>query len=124
MVKFQQHGNFKNMNKLSERIMEFFHSGNLDRYGKMGVEALSEATPIDTGRCANSWDYEITRGRGWTNISWHNSDIENGANVAILLQYGHATKSGTYVQGIDYINPTMRPIFESLAEQAWKEVTK
>lgn len=95
----------------------------LEKYGKMGVDALAQATPKDTGETASSWGYEITETDGSLSIVWTNSHKNNGVPIAIILQYGHATGTGGYVQGIDYINPALRPIFEQIADEAWKEVT-
>ena len=95
----------------------------LNRYGQMGVDALSEATPVDTGLTASSWGYKIKINKGRYEIIWTNSNLGEGwANVALLLQYGHGTRNGGYVTGVDYINPALAPIFESFAEKAWKEV--
>lgn len=94
----------------------------LDRYGRMGVEALSRATPKDSGETANSWSYEIVRGRGKVGITWFNSNVNDGANIAILLQYGHGTGTGGYVEGYDYINPAIQPIFDQIADNVWAKV--
>lgn len=96
----------------------------LDKYGKMGVEALSAATPIDSGVTASSWGYTIKKDSTTAEISFTNSSVNKGVNVAILIQYGHGTRNGGYVKGVDYINPAMRPIFEKIADDAWREVTK
>lgn len=96
----------------------------LNRTGQMGVEALRQATPVYTGRTANSWTYKIIKTKGVSKVEWYNTDVENGCNVAILLQYGHGTRGGTYVEGIDYINPALKPIFDTMADYLWKEVTK
>lgn len=123
MITFKQKGDFHKVDSWLERLLEFIKLGGLDKYGRQGVEALSGATPIDTGLAAHSWRYEIERGNGNTRIVWHNDDIEGGYNVALLLQYGHGTRNGGYVQGIDYINPAIQPIFDEIAQSAWKEVT-
>ena len=99
------------------------HIGDLDKFGRAGVVALQQATPKDTGLTAASWDYKIERSSGSVRISFHNSNIQNGIPIAILLQYGHATRSGSFVEGRDYINPAIQPIFDQIAEDAWKEVT-
>lgn len=96
----------------------------LDKYGKQGVSALSSATPVDSGLTANSWRYEIETKGDQTTIYWSNSNINKGVNIAVILQYGHGTRNGGYVVGRDYINPAMRPIFDSIANEAWKEVAK
>ena len=95
----------------------------LDKYGRKGVEALSLATPKDSGKTASSWNYEIQHSNGGATISWTNSNINKGENIAILIQFGHGTRNGGYVKAIDYINPALRPIFEEIANAAWKEVT-
>ena len=100
----------------------------LDKYGKMGVEALSFNTPKDTGLTAASWSYKIDRpSKDVIEIAWYNSNMiykNNQVSVAVLLQYGHGTRNGGWVEGRDYINPAMRPIFDQIAEDAWKEVIK
>lgn len=97
---------------------------DLSRYAQMGVEALARATPTETGRTANAWGYKIVRRRNSTSIQWLNNNINDGANIAILLQYGHGTGTGGYVQGYDYINPAIRPIFDQIADDVWKKVTR
>lgn len=97
---------------------------NLDTYGVMGVNALAEATPVDTGVTASSWNYEIVEGNGQTSIIWTNSNVVKGQNIALLLVYGHGTRNGGYVVGRDYINPALQPIFDDIANKAWAEVTE
>ncbi len=103
----------------SSKIDEVLHNT-----GETGVKALSEASPVLTGRLASSWSYKIKRKRGNITIEWHNDDIEDGDNVALLVQYGHRTSGGYFIRGRDYINPAIRPIFDELAETVWKEVTR
>lgn len=123
MIKFVQRGTFGRVNSYFERLLEKRNMGILNRYGELGVKALSDATPVDTGLTASSWYYTIERSRDSITLSWHNSNvIKDYANVAILLQYGHATRNGGFVQGRDYINPAIRPIMDELAEKAWKEL--
>lgn len=122
MVTFEQHGDFSKLNKFLERCLEVVHFGWLDKYGRKGVEALSAATPKDTGLAASSWSYDIVREGKNVRIEWHNDDIENGRNVIILVQYGHATKNGGWVEGVDFINPALEPIFEEICDEVWKEV--
>ena len=98
--------------------------GDLDKYGREGVAALSAATPKESGLTANSWYYEIERSKDSVSISFHNSNINKGVPIAIILQYGHGTRNGGYVEGIDYINPAIQPLFNKIAEDAWEEVTK
>lgn len=95
----------------------------LERYGKKGVAALAAATPKDTGKTASSWSYEISEGKDTLSLTWKNTNINDGVNIAIILQYGHGTRNGGYVRGVDYINPALKPIFDELADAAWKEVT-
>lgn len=124
MIEIKTKGNFKKLNSRLERFKEVFHTGDLDKYGKAGVEALKRATPVDSGETANSWYYKIERTKTSVSISFYNSNIQNGCNIAIILQYGHATKAGSWVEGIDYINPALRPVFNEMANDAWKEATK
>ena len=98
--------------------------GRLNYYGQLGVDALSSATPVKTGLTAASWSYEIIEKEYSTSIVWKNSNIVDGYPIAILLEYGHGTRNGGYVQGIDYINPALQPIFDKLADEAWAEVTR
>lgn len=96
----------------------------LDRYGHMGVEYLKNATPVDTGKTANSWYYEIEKTKDSVKLNFNNSNVVDGQNVAILIQYGHGTKNGGYVVGHDYINPALKPIFDEMADSAWKEISR
>ena len=96
----------------------------LDRYGQRGVAALRAATPVNEGNTANAWTYTIEKRNGYYSIRWRNTHINDGNVIAVLLQYGHGTKNGGYVQGRDYINPAMQPIFDEIANEAWKEVTR
>lgn len=96
----------------------------LNRYGEIGVQALRNATPIDSGETARSWTYRISEKRGSLVLSFHNTNIQNGVPIAIILQYGHGTGTGGYVAGRDYINPAVQPVFDRLADEAWKEVTR
>lgn len=121
MITYEQKGDFKKMNRFLERFKEVFHSGDLDKYGRMGVEALKNATPKDSGETANSWYYKIERAKDSVSINFYNSNVVNGCNIAIILQYGHGTKAGHWVDGIDYINPALEPIFNQIANDAWKE---
>jgi hypothetical protein len=122
-IYFKQTGDFEKTLKYLDKLDSIDVFRILQRYGDQGVVALSNATPLYTGLAASSWSYNITKGRNGYSITWYNSDVENGANVVILLQYGHGTKSGTWVEGRDYINPVMRPIFDQISENLWKEVT-
>lgn len=124
MITFKVKGNFKKFNNFLEKAKEVFNVGVLDKYGKMGVEALSKSTPVDTGLTSQSWDYEIRRNGDTVSIVFLNTNIQNGCNVALMLATGHATRSGYWVEGIDYLTPALRPIFEEMAKNALKEATK
>lgn len=124
MIRFRQKGDFSNLTSFLEKAKETIKLGDLDRYGREGVAALASATPVDTGLTAKSWYYEIKRTKESVSISFHNSNIQNGVPIAIILQYGHGTGTGGWVQGRDYINPAIRPIFDKIANNAWKEVRK
>lgn len=124
MISFRQKGDFSNLTNFLERSKELVKVGDLNKYGQEGVAALSAATPVDTGVTANSWSYKITRKDGSISISFYNSNIQNGVPIAIILQYGHGTKNGGWVEGRDYINPAVRPIFDKIVNKAWKEVIK
>lgn len=124
MIKFRQKGDFSKLTSFLEKAKETIHIGELDKYGREGVSALSSATPVDSGETAKSWKYEIVNRRGSITISFYNTNIQNDVPIAIILQYGHATKNGGWVQGRDYINPAIQPVFDKIANSAWKEVTK
>lgn len=124
MISFRQKGDFSNTMKYLERIKDVAKLGILDKYGKKGVEALSAATPVDSGLTAASWYYEIKRTNGSASIEFYNSNVNNGVSIAIILQYGHGTGTGGWVQGRDYINPVIQPLFDEMAKEVWKEVTK
>lgn len=123
-ISFKQKGDFSKLNRYLVQAKKSVKMYDLDRFGREGVAALASATPVDTGLTASSWYYEIQRKDGSVTISFNNSNIQNGVPIAIILQYGHATRNGGWVQGRDYINPTIQPLFDKIAEQAWKEVTK
>lgn len=124
MISFTQKGDFSKTKKFLARVKKLSSLGIFDEYGKAGVKALSEHTPRDSGVTANSWYYKVEISKSGVNISWYNTNKNNGFDVAIMLQYGHGTGSGGYVKGIDYINPAMKPIFDKLANEIWREVTK
>lgn len=124
MISFRQRGDFSKLTRFLERAKEAVHLGDLDKYGRAGVAALASATPVDSGLTATSWYYEITNKDGAVAISFKNSNVQNGVPIAIILQYGHATGTGGWVQGRDYINPAIQPLFDQIANDAWKEVTK
>lgn len=123
-IKITVQGDLKKTHRFLERAKELFKLGVFDKYGKAGVSALQAATPIDSGQTANSWSYKINRSRGRVSIEWNNSNIQKGVPIAVILQYGHGTGTGGYVAGRDYINPAMRSIFDNMADELWREVTK
>ena len=124
IVSFTQKGNFKKTDRFLSKLVSLHFSKKLRHYGELGVQALKAATPKDTGLTADSWSYEIVEEPGRTAMYWRNSNVVNGIPIAIILQYGHGTRNGGFVEGIDYINPTVRPIFEKMAAEAWKEVVQ
>ena len=123
-VIFKSQGDFSKANSFLEKIKEGFNIGILNKYGDAGVKALSAYTPLDSGNTANSWSYTIEHGKGYARLIFHNDNVVDNCKIAVLLQYGHATKNGGWVEGIDYINPALRPIFEKIADESWREVTK
>lgn len=124
MIKFRQRGDFSKLTRYLERVKEVVRLGDLDKYGREGVAALASATPVDSGLTASSWYYTIEQGNGSAKISFHNSNIQNGVPIAIILQYGHGTGTGGWVEGRDYINPAIQPLFDKITNDAWREVTK
>jgi hypothetical protein len=124
MISFRHKGNFSKVTRYFEKASNAASLVDLDKYGREGVAALASATPIETGKTANSWYYEISRKSGIVTISFFNSNIQNGVPIAIILQYGHGTRNGGWVEGRDYINPAVQPIFDKIADSAWREVTK
>lgn len=126
MIKVQVRGSFANAEAFLQRMQKRTQFAGLERYGPIGVAALAAATPEDTGETADSWYYEIDERPGYFSIHWLNSNIEEPGTipVAVLIQYGHATGNGGYVHGLDFINPAMAPIFEQIAADMWREVTK
>ena len=123
MISFSHKGDFSKVTRYLEKTGKSARLRDLDRYGREGVAALASATPVDSGLTANSWYYEIKHEKGLATISFLNSNIQNGVPIAIILQYGHGTGTGGWVQGRDYINPAIQPIFDQLANDAWREVT-
>lgn len=124
MITITQKGSFKNTERYLSKLSSNRAFEILSKYGERGVNALSNATPKDSGLTAESWSYTITQRRGYYSIRWHNSHIVDGRPIAILIQYGHGTGTGGYVAGRDYIMPAIRPLFDEMANEAWKEVTK
>lgn len=124
MIKFSQKGDWSKTNNFLERALNVVNLGIFDKYGKEGVKALAAATPVDSGVTADSWYYKIIRNEYGVKIEWLNSNVNQGIPIAILIQYGHGLQNGSYIQGIDFINPAIKPIFNKIAEEAWKELTK
>ena len=124
MITFKQSGDFKKATSYLERLKECVKIGDLNKFGEQGVAALSAATPVDTGETASSWYYEIKRQNGVVSLNFCNSNINNGVPIAIILQYGHGTRNGGWVEGRDYINPAIQPVFDQIAKDAWREVAE
>ena len=124
MISFRQKGDFSKLTGYLEKVKEKANIGVLDKYGQAGVAALASATPVDSGTTASSWYYEIERQNGSVSLTFNNSHFNKGVPIAIILQYGHGTGTGGWVQGRDYINPAIQPIFDKLVDDMWKEVTK
>ena len=124
MITFRQKGDFSKLSRYLEKVKEAANVGVLDKYGQAGVAALSSATPVESGLTAQSWYYEIEHTKSSAVIRFLNSNVNKGVPIAIILQYGHGTGTGGWVEGRDYINPAIQPIFDNIAEDAWKEVTK
>ena len=123
MLTIRQKGNFEKLTRYLIKLDKAIKRADLDKYGKEGVAALASATPVDTGLTSNSWYYEVEKRRGSAAITFYNSNVQNGILIAIILQYGHGTGTGGWVEGRDYINPAIQPIFDKIAENAWREVT-
>lgn len=123
MISATSKGSFKNTEALLQKMSKMDVRHILESAAQKGVKALASATPVDSGLAEDSWGYKIAAFRGGARITWTNSDVENGFPVAIMLQYGHGTGTGGYVQGRDYINPAMKPIFDQIADEVWKAVT-
>ena len=123
-IEVRHSGSFSNTERFLQSIIRGDIFNTLERFGQEGVEALSEATPVDTGLASQSWYYKIDRAKGRWTISWYNRDVEGGASVVLLIQYGHGTGTGGFVEGRDFINPAMRPVFDRIANEAWEAVTR
>ncbi len=123
MITLKSRGDFKKTENFFKRVGKGDYLKGLKLFGDEGVKALQEATPKDTGKTANSWFYRIIKNKTGIHLVWSNSNINNGASVALLIQYGHGTPSGYYIEGIDYINPALKPLFEKIARNVWLEVT-
>jgi hypothetical protein len=124
MITFKQKGDFAKTTRFLERAKKGVDIRLLHPYAQEAVAALASATPVDTGKTASSWTYEITEKNEVIKITFSNTNIQNGVLIAIILQYGHGTRNGGWVQGRDYINPAVQPVFDKIANNAWREVTK
>lgn len=122
MITINHYGDFKKLTNFLEKMKRMFDVSMLDKYGREGVAALSAATPVDSGKTASSWTYEIKDIKDGVALTFDNTNIQNGVSIAIILQYGHGTRNGGWVEGRDYINPAIQPVFDKLANEAWKEV--
>lgn len=122
IIKIDSKGSFEKTFKFLNAIDKFKIERILNKYGKQGVIALTNNTPVDSGLTAKSWGYEIQVSNNQSTIHWTNSNVNNGVNIALILQYGHGTRTGGYVRGIDYINPAMKPVFDKIAQDVWSEV--
>lgn len=124
MIRFTHKGDFSKLTRFLERVKEVVKLSDLDKYGRAGVEALMSATPKESGKTASSWSYAIEHANGSVRINFTNSNINDGVPIAIILQFGHGTGTGGWVEGRDYINPAIQPIFDQIVNNAWREVTK
>ena len=121
-ISFSSKGDFSKTIKFLNKMKNFKINNILSKYGKIGVNALSQATPKDSGVTSRSWNYKIEVNNDNASIVWYNTNVVKGVNIAVILQYGHGTRNGGWVEGRDYINPAMKPIFDKIADQVWKEV--
>lgn len=124
MITFRHRGSLSKTTRFLERAKHAVRLADLDKYGREGVAALASATPIESGRTASSWYYEVSYGASGARITFNNSNVNQGVPIAIILQYGHGTGTGGWVEGRDYINPAIQPIFDRLVDEAWREVTR
>ncbi len=121
-ISFTSKGDFSKTIKFLNKVKNVKINDILSKYGKIGVNALSQATPKDSGVTSRSWNYKIEVNNDNASIVWYNTNVVKGVNIAVILQYGHGTRNGGWVEGRDYINPAMKPIFDKIADQVWKEV--
>lgn len=124
MITFKHRGNLSKTTRFLERAKHAVRLADLDKYGREGVAALASATPVESGLTANSWSYEVSYSASGAKITFNNSNVNKGVPIAIILQYGHGTGTGGWVEGRDYINPAIQPIFDRMVDEAWREVTK
>lgn len=123
-IEVKSSGSFDNLERFLKRAQKRDYLRVLEKYGQKGVDALARNTPRDSGKTASSWSYHISKGKSWYELTWTNSNINKGVNIAVIIQYGHGTGWGGYVAGRDYINPSLRPIFDQIANEVWKELTR
>lgn len=123
-IKIKHKGNFNKAQRFFNRVLKMNYLNILERYGEIGVSILQQSTPSDSGKTAESWDFGIEQANGKVTIYWTNSNENDGVNVALLLIYGHALQNGSYVEGIDFVNPALRPIFNQMAHECWREVVR
>lgn len=124
MITYKTHGNFRKTFEFLERMKHPRYLRKLNEFGDLGVSALRSRTPVESGETASKWYYEIEEEDGRTTIYFNNSHVENGCNIAVILNYGHGTRTGGWVQGRNYIDPVIQPIFDEIAQKAWKEITR
>ena len=124
MITIKARGDFRKTESFFNRLIKADYLSILSKYGRRGVDALAAATPADSGRTASSWEYQIVDSGDSASIIWSNTNVNKGVNIAVILQYGHGTRNGGYVQGRDYINPAMQHIFDEIANEAWMEVIR
>lgn len=121
-ISFSSKGDFSKTIKFLNKVKNVKINNILSKYGEIGVTALSQATPKDSGVTSRSWNYKIEVNNDNASIVWYNTNVVKGVNIAVILQYGHGTRNGGWVDGRDYINPAMKPVFDKIADQVWKEV--
>lgn len=124
IIKFSHKGDFSKTERFFNRALRRDYLNVLEKYGQLGVSALQEATPKDTGTTANSWDYGIEKTKSTITLYWTNSNENRGISIVYLLVHGHGTQNGGYIVGNDFVTPALQPIFEELADKCWKEVTR
>lgn len=123
MITFKHKGSFRKTDRFLNKVKNLEFMSHMREYGERGVQALAAATPVNSGATASSWTYDIVRSDRGVSIYWINNNVNKGVNIAVIIQFGHGTGTGGWVEGRDYINPSIRPVFDEIAESAWKEVT-
>ena len=123
MITVKVDGSHKKTHDYLDKLSRKKHISTLEHYGQLGVDALSSATPIDSGLTATSWEYSVVNTKGVYSIVWSNTNVNDGTNVAVIIQYGHAAKNGRWIEGRDYVNPAIQPIFDNITNEIWKQVT-